>query len=444
MSLRQPPPQAIVIFGASGDLAHRKIFPALYNLARDGLMPDRYAIVGYSRSDWSDTQFAAHVRSGIDEFSRTEVEDDVWKSFEANLAYVSGEFNSPGAMQHLTDDLVRADREVGAGGGRLYYCATPPAAFADVIARLGEIGPGPGARVVVEKPFGTDLESARRLNECIHAVFDESQVFRIDHYLGKETVQNLIVFRFANSMFERVWNRDAIENVQLTVAETLGVEGRGAYYDSAGAIRDIVQNHLLQMLAFLAMEPPRSLDPAAIHDEKVKVLQAVRAFSPENVVRGQYERGTIDGERVPGYTSEDGVPTDSNTETFAAIKARIDNWRWQGIPFLLRTGKRLARPRSPSSSATRPRICSTPRRTRTICRSASSRKRARRSRSKRRNPDRDSTRRRFGWTSATRSSSTPRPPTRTSACCTTRCAATIRCSRARTMSRKRGALSIRS
>jgi glucose-6-phosphate 1-dehydrogenase len=232
---------------------------------------------------------------------------------------------------------------MGAAGGRLYYCATPPAAFPDVIARLGEIGAGAGARVVVEKPFGTDLASARELNACVHQVFDESQVFRIDHYLGKETVQNIIVFRFANSMFERVWNRDAIDHVQLTVAETLGVEGRGGYYDSAGAIRDIVQNHMLQMLAFLAMEPPRSLEPPAIHDEKVKLLQAVRAFRPEDVVRGQYERGTIDGARVPGYTSEEGVPAQSNTETFAAIRARIDNWRWQGVPFYLRTGKHLAR-----------------------------------------------------------------------------------------------------
>ena len=343
MSLAQPPPQALVIFGASGDLARRKIFPALYNLARDGLLPPAYSIIGYARSEWNDEAFAEHVRASIEEFSRTALDEAVWKPFASALTYVAGEFAEPGAMSHLTADLTTADRDLGTEGRRLYYCATPPSAYPQIVERLGEIGAGDGARIVVEKPFGMNLADARALNEQIHRVFDESRVFRIDHYLGKETVQNILVFRFANSMFERVWNRDAIDHVQITVAESIGVEGRGAYYEHSGAIRDIVQNHLLQMLAFLAMEPPRSLEPSAIHDEKVKLLQAVQPFRLESVVRGQYERGSIDGEKVPGYQSEDGVAPDSNTETFAAIHARIDNWRWEGVRFFLRTGKRLPR-----------------------------------------------------------------------------------------------------
>jgi len=340
MTLAVPPPQVLVIFGASGDLTRRKILPALYNLAVDGLLPERYAIIGYSRSEWTDEQFVEHAHAAVEEFVGP-VDEQVWKPFADSMQYVAGEFDEPGAMQHLVQDLENADAERGTEGRRLFYCATPPQAFPAVIARVGEIGIGPDARIVIEKPFGRDLASARSLNECVHAVFEERQVFRIDHYLGKETVQNLIVFRFANSMFERVWNRDAIDHVQLTVAESIGVEGRGGYYESAGAIRDIVQNHMLQMLAFLAMEPPRSLEPSAIHDEKLKLLQAVKPFRAEDMVRGQYERGTVDGERVSGYLSEDGVASDSNTESFAAVRAWIDNWRWQGVPFYLRTGKRL-------------------------------------------------------------------------------------------------------
>jgi glucose-6-phosphate 1-dehydrogenase len=337
----KPPNQAIVVFGASGDLTKRKIIPAFYNLAREGMMPDRYRIIGYARSEMTDAEFVEHARKAVEEFSRSPLEDHAWKAFSDSLHFLSGSFDTPDCMKHLKADLERADTELQTDGRRLYYCATPPAAFPQIAERVGEIGPGSDPRIVIEKPFGVDLESARALNRTVHAVFSERQVFRIDHYLGKETVQNILVFRFANSMFERVWNRDAIDHIQITVAESLGVEGRGAYYESSGALRDIVQNHILQVLAFLTMEPPRSLGPRAIHEEKVKLLEAVRPFKPEDVVRAQYERGTTDGERVPGYTSEEGVSTDSNTETYAAIRAHIDNWRWSGVPFYLRTGKRL-------------------------------------------------------------------------------------------------------
>ncbi|MFA5890090.1 MAG: glucose-6-phosphate dehydrogenase [Actinomycetota bacterium] len=343
MSLQRPSPQALVIFGASGDLARRKILPALYNLERDGLMPEEYAVIGYARSEWDDQRFVANARAAVEKYSRSPVEESVWSRMAASMRFVAGEFNSPGAMDHLTADLDKADRDLGCGGDRLYYSATPPSAVPMIVERLGEIGPGANPRIVVEKPFGRNLESARALNEQVHRVFNESQVFRIDHYLGKETVQNLLVFRFANAMFERVWNRDAIDHVQITVAEDLGVEARGAYYEESGAIRDIVQNHMLQMLAFVAMEPPRALSATAIHDEKVKLLQTVRPITPENVVRAQYDRGTAGGASVPGYRSEDGVSPSSNTETYVAIRAYVDNWRWEGVPFLLRTGKRLPR-----------------------------------------------------------------------------------------------------
>jgi glucose-6-phosphate 1-dehydrogenase len=343
MNLAPAPPQTIVIFGASGDLTRRKLLPALYQLSRQGLLPERYGIVGYARTDWDDDSFRDHARAAVEEFSRTPVEDKQWKTFADSLSYVAGAFDGPACFGPLADHLARLDDEWGAEGRRLYYCATPPSAYPHIARRLGECGVEPGHRIVVEKPFGRDVGSARDLNRILHGAFDESQVFRIDHYLGKETVQNLLVLRFANSMFERVWNRDAIDHVQITVAESVGLEGRGSYYEEAGAVRDMLQNHLLQVLAILAMEPPRALEAEAIRDEKVKLLRALRPLDPTEVVRGQYTAGTLDGRPVPGYRDEPDVAPASTTPTYVAVRAHIENWRWAGVPFYLRTGKRLPR-----------------------------------------------------------------------------------------------------
>jgi glucose-6-phosphate 1-dehydrogenase len=343
MNLQPPRPQTIVIFGASGDLTRRKVLPALYNLAREGLLPERFAVLGYARTEWTEDEFRAHARRAIEEFSRTPIDEEVWKPFSDALHYLAGPFDDENCFAPLTDRLVQLDREWGTEGRRLYYCATPPSAFPLIVSRLGECGPQGSARIVFEKPFGRDLASARELNAAIHRVFAEPQVFRIDHYLGKETVQNILLFRFANSMFERVWNRDAIDHVQITVAESIGVEGRGAFYEEAGALRDIVQNHMLQVLSFLAMEPPRSFEAEAIRDEKVKLLRALLAFEPSDIVRGQYGAGSVEGQPVPGYRAEEEVAPGSTVETFLAIRARIENWRWAGVPFFLRTGKRLPR-----------------------------------------------------------------------------------------------------
>src|SRR6266542_719210 len=278
MRLEPPPPQIVVIFGASGDLTRRKILPAMYDLAREGLLPQRYAVVGYARSAWDSEGFRAHARTAVEEFSRTPVDEEIWEPFADSLSYLAGPFDDPSCFEPLIRHLARIDQEAGTEGGRLYYLATPPSGFPAVVRRLGEVGAGDGARVVVEKPFGHDLPSSRELNGVVHEVFDEQRVFRIDHYLGKETVQNLLVLRFANSLFERVWNRDAVDHVQITVAESVGLEGRAAYYEEAGALRDMIQNHVLQVLTFLAMEPPRSLEPEAIRDEKVKLLRVDRAW----------------------------------------------------------------------------------------------------------------------------------------------------------------------
>jgi glucose-6-phosphate 1-dehydrogenase len=343
MSLAPPPPQAIVIFGASGDLTKRKILPALYNLCAQGLLPERRAVVGYARSNWTEDEFRAHARAAIEEFSRTTLDEQAWKIFSEDLHYVSGEFDQPHCFTHLMEELADLDREKSLEGRRLYYCATPPSAFPLIVQRLGEAGNPSDSSIVIEKPFGRDLESARELNRIVHAVFDEPRVFRIDHYLGKETVQNILMFRFANSLFERVWNRDAIDHVQITVSEEVGIEGRGAYYEEAGAIRDILQNHVLQVLAFLAMEAPRSLEAEAIRDEKVKLLRAVHAFDPDEVVRGQYVSCEVGGALVPGYLEEEGVDAGSTVETYAAARVHVDNWRWSDVPIFLRTGKRMPR-----------------------------------------------------------------------------------------------------
>lgn len=343
MDLHPPPPQVLVIFGASGDLARRKVLPALYNLAREGLLPERCAIVGYARSGWDTEAFRDRAREAVEEFSRTPLDPGFWKSFAESISYVSGPFDIAGCFDPLSEHLGRIDDELETEGRCVYYCATPPAAFPLIIRRLGECGSQENRRIVIEKPFGRDLETARELNESLDGVFAEPQIFRIDHYLGKETVQNILVLRFANSLFERAWNRDAIDHVQITVAEQAGIEGRGAYYEEAGAVRDIIQSHILQVLALLAMEPPRSLEPDAIRDEKVKLLRALRPVDPADVVRGQYSRGTVGGHEVRGYREEEGVAPDSAVETFAAVRAWVDNWRWDGVPFFLRTGKRLPR-----------------------------------------------------------------------------------------------------
>jgi glucose-6-phosphate 1-dehydrogenase len=338
-----PPSQTIVVFGASGDLSRRKIIPALYNLARDGLLPERYAIVGYAPNPWDTTAFVDYARQSVAGFSRSSLHEDAWARFAGHLHYVAGDFDTPGCLAPLEAQLADFDTSLGTGGRRLVFCAIPASIVPTLITRLGECGPQEGHRVVLEKPFGRDLASAQRLNAAVHTVYDESQVFRIDHFLGKETIQNLLVLRFANTMYERVWNRDAIDHVQITAAETVGVEQRGAFYEETGAVRDMIQNHLLQLLAFVAMEAPRTFSPDDIRDETVRVLRSVRPFLPEESLRGQYARGVVSGREVAGYRSEPHVDPESTVETFVAVRAFIDNWRWAGVPFYLQTGKRLPR-----------------------------------------------------------------------------------------------------
>jgi glucose-6-phosphate 1-dehydrogenase len=343
MKMPAPPPQVIVIFGASGDLTHRKILPALYNLSRDKMLPEKFAIVGYARTEWTDDEFREEARKSIAEFSRTPLEEEHWKPFADLLTYRFGAFDDEKAFHPLHDHLGKLDQQRGTEGRRLYYAATPPSAFPVIIDRIGECPPAEDRKIVIEKPFGRDLASARALTEKVHEVFDESRVFRIDHYLGKETVQNLLVFRFANSLYERVWNRDAIDHVQITVAEEVGVEHRGGYYEEAGVVRDMVQNHLLQLMSFLAMEPPQSLESEAVRDEKMKLLRATRPFSADETIRGQYKAGSVDGKAIPYYRDEADVARDSNTSTYIALRAHVDNWRWAGVPFYLQTGKALSR-----------------------------------------------------------------------------------------------------
>ena len=332
MSLRPPHPQALVIFGASGDLAKKKILPALYNLAVANLLPERYVIIGFGKTEWDDEAMRAHARESVEQFSRTPLDEEVFGLFAASLSYITGSAEDPAAMARLKVALDDADQEHGCNGMRMFYLAVPSSAFPIITRAIGAIGANtPGSALVVEKPFGHSLESSRALTHVIHETFDESQLFRIDHYLGKETVQNLVVFRFANALWERVWNRDAIEHVELTVAENIDVAGRAAYYEQAGAVRDLLQNHMLQVLAFLAMEPPRALEAEAFRDETAKLLRAIRPIDPADTIRAQYE----------GYRKEDGVDAKSETETYIATRLWIDNWRWDGVPFYLRHGKCL-------------------------------------------------------------------------------------------------------
>jgi glucose-6-phosphate 1-dehydrogenase len=328
-----PDPTAVVIFGASGDLAHRKLLPSLYHLFVEGLLPASYGIVGYARTEMTDDAFRRMARESVGSYSRCDVQAEAWDEFARGLFYVPGEFSDEGAMSHLREHLQGLDRDRGTEGRRLFYCATPPEAFDDIVARLAEEDLHRNSRIVIEKPFGTDLQSARDLGHLVQERFGESQVFRIDHYLGKETVQNILALRFANALFEPLWNHKYVDHVQLTVAEDIGIEGRGRFYERTGAIRDMVQTHLFQVLTFLAMEPPSAFSAEQVRDEKVKVLRAMRPVEPTRLVRGQYA----------GYTEEAGVANGSDAETFVALQVGIDNWRWAGVPFFLRTGKRLPR-----------------------------------------------------------------------------------------------------
>src|SRR5512142_1521239 len=345
-------PCALVIFGATGDLTKRKLLPSLYNLQANGLLPRDFALVGVVRKPMDDEAFRDLMSAEIREFATRPVDAQLWAQFRERLHCVGGDVEKPETFRRLGERLVELDREHRTGGNVLFYLATPPDAFGPLVRRLGEAGltreeDDRWRRVVVEKPFGRDLDSARQLNEEITGVLRERQIFRIDHYLGKETVQNILVFRFANGIFEPVWNRRYIDSVQITVAEDLGVEGRGAYYDESGVLRDIIQNHIFQLLTLVAMEPPSSLGAEAVRNEKVKVLDAIRPMQPEEIlaagVRGQYGEGTVAGRRVPAYRAEKGVSPRSNVETYAALRLSVDNWRWAGVPFYVRSGKRLAR-----------------------------------------------------------------------------------------------------
>jgi glucose-6-phosphate 1-dehydrogenase len=341
---RLPDPCVLVIFGASGDLTHKKLFPALYSLAYRRLLPERFAVLGVARTESSDDEFREDMRHAVEQHGRDELRDDVWDRLAAGMRYVSTDFADAEGEGHVAEALARLDEERGTGGNRIYYLAVPPPAFPVIVEQMGRRRGDDGwVRVIVEKPFGHDLESAQELNELLYRYFREEEIFRIDHYLGKETVQNLLALRFANGIFEPVWNRQFIDHVQITVAETIGIEGRAGYYEAAGAIRDVFQNHLLQLVALTAMEPPIDFTPESVRNEKVKVLKAMHTPGPKSVVRGQYGRGYVEGVEVPGYREEAGVLAESLTETFVAAKLYVDNWRWADTPFYVRMGKRLAR-----------------------------------------------------------------------------------------------------
>jgi glucose-6-phosphate 1-dehydrogenase len=372
---KQPaPPCVLVIFGASGDLAKRKLIPALYNLASAGYLPDQFAVVGVGRTEMSDDQFRKKMSEDLHQFETGTVEPERVKWLTSRLSYVDGDLEDAKTFAQLKEKLAAIDEKWGTRGCYLFYLAVPPSQFATLAQKLGKAGlgkqgegdgakdggsgssvaashlpaaPQPWRRLVIEKPFGHDLASARQLNDDVRKVFEETQIYRIDHYLGKETVQNILAFRFANGIFEPIWNRRYIDHVQITVAETVGVESRGSYYEEAGALRDMVQNHMFQLLALTAMEPPISFAPDEVRDERVKILRAIRPIAPEDVlrdtVRGQYGPGVVDGKPVPAYRAEPNVAAGSRVETYVALKMFVDNWRWADVPFYLRTGKRLPR-----------------------------------------------------------------------------------------------------
>ena len=344
MLRRTPEPCALVIFGASGDLTRRKLMPALYSLALRGLLPEHFGVVGVARSENSDDEFRELMKHAVQEFGRDEFREETWESLAAGMRYVATDFSDDEGQNRVLNAVNELDHERGTSGNRVYYLAVPPGAFPTIVEALGKRRGAKGwTRLIVEKPFGHDLASARELNAMLMRHFAEEEIFRIDHYLGKETVQNMLALRFSNGIFEPIWNRQFIDHVQITVAESIGIEGRAAFYEQAGAIRDIFQNHLLQLLALTAMEPPIDFTAESVRNEKVKVLRALHTPGPKSVVRGQYGRGFVEGEEVPAYREEEGVAADSMTETYVAAKLYVDNWRWADTPFYVRMGKRLAR-----------------------------------------------------------------------------------------------------
>jgi glucose-6-phosphate 1-dehydrogenase len=347
-------PCTVVLFGASGDLAKRKVIPAMYDLAQHDSLGERYAIVGFSRTPMTDDSFRATIGEAAKTISEVgPIEPAKWDAFASNLYYSAGEYGDQNSYAQLSRRLAEIDAEKKLGGNRLFYLSTPPEVYPDIVEQLGRAGlarpatPDSWVRIIIEKPFGRDLASARELNKIVLNVFDEKQVYRIDHYLGKDTVQNLLVLRFGNGIFEPLWNRNYVDHVQITASETLGVERRGGFYETAGALRDMIQSHVLQLTSLVAVEPPASFDATAVRNEKLKVLQSIRPFNLEmvaqSVIRGQYSPSNANGKKLPGYREEHGVNPHSRTETFVAMRVLIDNWRWAGVPFYLRTGKRLAK-----------------------------------------------------------------------------------------------------
>lgn len=347
-------PCAIILFGASGDLAKRKVIPAMYDLALNDSLGERYAILGFARTAMTDESFRATVGEAAKTISEVgPIDPAAWDAFACNLYYCPGDYADPNSYAQLAKRLAEIDAQKKLGGNRLFYLSTPPEVYPDIVEQLGRSGlahpsiPGSWVRIIIEKPFGRDLASAKELNQIVLNVFEEKQVYRIDHYLGKDTVQNLLVLRFGNGIFEPLWNRNYVDHVQITASETLGVERRGGFYETAGALRDMIQSHMLQLTSLVAVEPPASFDATAVRNEKLKVLQSIRPFNLEmvaqSVVRGQYSPGRFGDKAVPGYRDEPHVNRNSRTETFVAGRLLIDNWRWAGVPFYLRTGKRLAK-----------------------------------------------------------------------------------------------------
>ncbi len=345
-------PCVLVIFGASGDLTKRKLVPALFDLAHDGSLPPDVTVLGIGQDQMSEEEFREQMRMGVGDAPQAGgVPQEEWAAFATRLSYTTGDLKDPATYRDISERLEKMKRQDGASANHLFYCATPPSLAPSIVEGLGHAGLAAEqhgwARIIIEKPFGRDRDSANALNDTIAAVFREHQVFRIDHYLGKETVQNILVFRFGNALFEPVWNRNYVDYIEITAAETLGVGHRAGYYEEAGAVRDMVANHLLQLLALTAMEPPLAFEANAVRDEKVRVWRAMHPMTPEEVaartVRGQYGPGVVDGQAVPGYREEQGISPNSSIETYAAIEFRIENWRWEGVPFYVRTGKRLGR-----------------------------------------------------------------------------------------------------